>query len=396
MILLLNLHFYVTTVPPEQLHEYNEEAGCRLLDMSDHVTTEYEASSNHASVSDLNIDILYPVRSTQSNVLKSPIDILIEGRTKLSELAGSAVDPDSQQAKKDCNKLMLEIINNTRQIDLELCISLLGGFMEQQDIGISLIKSQKDSIPTIGVAASAGVGVWALFSLDYEQIQPILAQCDGEKLLVKILDYVTSISGVMNDDSEDSASSSTNSYAAKLQFIAHGMAKTVTCNTQYVSYSLERQLVEFCKERSIKGSISLSDLQSKWGTIFKGKTLSLVERRYRPLVGRWLKWALMIHNLREELAKYTVIGVSGLVNSGKSKLINILFGLNVRITTVPMHPPTHTHTHTHTHTPGYLHAHRSLEITSNALCKNRFLLVLLKKIARLCRSCTTWTGVWRD
>ena len=37
----------------------------------------------------------------------------------------------------------------------------------------------------------------------------------------------------------------------------------------------------------------------------------------------------MVHNLREELAKYTAVGVAGLVNSGKSNLVNSLFGIQV-------------------------------------------------------------------
>ena len=107
------------------------------------------------------------------------------------------------------------------------------------------------------------------------------------------------------------------------------MTKTVTCNTQRVSYSLERQLVELCRERNINAETSLSTITGKWSVLFKGYTLSLVHHRCRLLIARWLKWALMIHNLREELAKYTAVGVVGLVNSGKSKLVNTLFGIEV-------------------------------------------------------------------
>ena len=304
------------------LSERNTEAGHRLGEMCDQTSDKYEANNRTLVISDLTIDSLYPVQNTESNVLTSPINILIKGRAKLSQLAVSSVGSNTKQTM-DCNKQMLHTLNGIRQTDLEVCTSLLGGFMEQQDIGIALVKSQKDSTIAFALKAAASVGVWALFSLDYDQIRPILTQCDKEKLLVKIIDFVKNISGV-TDDSNDT------SYAAKLQFMTVGMAKTVTCNTRYISYSLERQLVDLCKERSIDASISLSDLQNKWGALFKGKTLSLVERQHRPLIGRWLKWALMIHNLREELAKYTAIGVTGLVNSGKSKLINTLFGIKVR------------------------------------------------------------------
>ena len=303
------------------LSERNTEAGRRLGEMCEPISDKCKANNCTLVISDLTIDTLYPIQNTESHVLTSPIDILIKGRAKLSQLAVSPVGSNTKQTV-DCNKQMLCTLNGIRQTDLEVCTSLLGGFMEQQDIAIALVKSQKDSTIAFGLKAAASVGVWALFSLDYDQIRPILTQCDKEKLLVKIIDFVKNISGI-TDDSNDT------SYAAKLQFMTVGMAKTVTCNTRYISYSLERQLVDLCKERSIDASISLSDLQNKWGALFKGKTLSLVERQYRPLIGRWLKWALMIHNLREELAKYIAIGVTGLVNSGKSKLINTLFGIKV-------------------------------------------------------------------
>ena len=57
--------------------------------------------------------------------------------------------------------------------------------------------------------------------------------------------------------------------------------------------------------------------------------MSFVALSHRPLIARWLKWALMVHKLREELAKYTAVGVAGLVNSGKSILVNTVFGIKV-------------------------------------------------------------------
>ena len=67
----------------------------------------------------------------------------------------------------------------------------------------------------------------------------------------------------------------------------------------------------------------------QWGKLFEDNILSLVALSHRPLIARWLKWALMVHNLREELARYMAVGVVGLVNSGKSRLVNTLFGIKV-------------------------------------------------------------------
>jgi len=215
---------------------------------------------------------------------------------------------------------MLKNVNEIRQGDLAICTSLLGGFMEQQEIDIPLVKSRSDRSEALSLSGKASVGVWALSSLDYSAIQPILARCHGKQLLVKIENYVKAIFSAKAMASE----ANDNQYAAKLQFIVQGVRKTVTCNTQYISYSLERQLSELCEDRKIDTHFSLDKLAGQWGVLFKDNILSLVAISHRPLIARWLKWALMVHNLREELAKYTAVGVVGLVNSGKSRLVNTL------------------------------------------------------------------------
>ena len=77
-----------------------------------------------------------------------------------------------------------------------------------------------------------------------------------------------------------------------------------------------------CKQYTIDAMVSLDNLLMKWSRLFQGNVLSLVCYADRPLIAIWLKWTLMVHELREALAKYTAIGVVGLVNSGKSKLVN--------------------------------------------------------------------------
>ena len=290
-------------------------------------------------VSGLNIEHLYPISgksSQQSDViLKSPLDILADGRKVLASLAtraqfqfqaGATSLPEMKLKETThlLNRKMLEAVNNIRNNDLATCEALLGGFMEQQEVIIPLVKSRKAGVSTaLQLSAAATVGVWALFSLNYSDIQPILSKCHGDQLLVKIHDYVKTILGPQSVAPDDAP------YAAKLQFMVQGMTKTVTCNSQYIAYSLERQLVNLCKECEIDTSISHDSLTTRWGKLFKGTTFSLVALSHRPLIARWLKWALMVHNLREELAKYTAVGVAGLVNSGKSVLVNTLFGINV-------------------------------------------------------------------
>ena len=295
---------------------------------------------NYANIliCETSIEHLYHIsshsESQQQSLFKSPLDILREGKSTLTRLAKELIDAKEKQTSKVCNVVMLKKVNKIRAFDLAICTALLGGFMEQQKVKIPLVKSRLDQSLVFAVKGPASVGVWALSSLKYEDIHPILSRCRGEQLLVSIERYIKSISKSI---STQQVGSKDEQYAAKLQFIVQGLTKTVTYNSQYVSYSLERQLVEICKERSIDSETSLDELNKKWGGFFKENILSLVARTHRSLVARWLKWALMVHSLREKLAEYTAVGVVGLVNSGKSRLVSSLFKIPVSSAIIHVH-----------------------------------------------------------
>ena len=325
--------FGVTTVKREELEFINPPAGSDTISkyltmLQTEMVMEGDKQCGISKlICGLDIDVLYPIshgkEHQETSSLKSPLAILSNGRKKLSTFLSKA-KPSQKLGVRTMlkyNQRMLETVNQIRKKEVATCTTLLGAFMQQEEIVIVLGHSRRDISPAFGISATASVGIWALFSLDYAHVQPILAKCKGNQLLVKIEDYIKAqLSGDIPEDSR---------YAAKLQFIVQGMKKTVTCNSQYISYSLERQLKELCRMRKIQSSIPVDTLLKKWGGFFKENILSLVEERSRPLIARWLKWALMIHNLREELAKYTAIGVVGLVNSGKSKLVNTLFDIQV-------------------------------------------------------------------
>ncbi len=227
----------------------------------------------------LNISSLYCVSNEQ---LKSPIETLQLGKEKLaslSEFTSASSSTENPLMKLD-NSLMLETVNDIRQKELAICTSLLAGFMEQHEIAIPLMKSEKDHSKALELSARASVGVWALSSLDFEHIQPILKQCRGEQLLVKIEDY---IKGIIVEAKAMSPSPDDTQYAAKLQFIVQGAKKTVTCNSRYISYSLERQLADLCSERRITEEIPLEKLLSLWEQFFEKNILSLVAKSHRPL-----------------------------------------------------------------------------------------------------------------
>ena len=266
------------------------------------VVDEHEEAEKQGNVinavSGLNIEEVYPIthkhahaqmHMNKSDQLQCPLDILRSGKMKLSSLAKKAqsiqagaqsVPPATQSSQKRLdNTAMLKTVNDIRRKDLAICTALLGGFMEQQEIDIPLVRSRRDRSEAFSLHGAASVGVWALSSLNYDEIQPIFAQWQGNQLLVKIEEYVKAIFSAKSMEADDDR------YAAKLQFIVQGMTKTVSCNSQYISYSLERQLFELCDDK-IDLSMPLDKLVAQWGGLFKKNILSLVALSHRPLIAR--------------------------------------------------------------------------------------------------------------
>ena len=279
---------------------------------------------------DRNIEHLYPVSTHRRHTvyaatLKSPLEVLCNAREKIASfLKDSQEDIDSSaQSTQSSNEQMLALVREISDHNLRICAALLGAFMEQQ-IRIPLIKTEMDTASLLSEKSSpVAMGVWALFSVSYEELVAKLITLKGNPLFVEIAGY---ISGVLSDNNLQKPSKKTNNYNGKLQFLLQGIKKTVSCSSQYISYSLEHQL---CSNLKFEKSTPVNTLIKDWDKIFKEDALSLVAKSHRPLIARWLKWAVLIHDLREALAKYTCIGVIGLVNSGKSQLVSKLFGVEV-------------------------------------------------------------------
>jgi hypothetical protein len=283
-------------------------------------------------ICDHSIEHLYPVSTHRRHTLyavtlQSPLEVLRSAREKIASfLKDSQEDMDSSaQSTQSSNEQMLALVREIKEDNLRICAALLGAFMEQQ-IRIPLIKSEDlDTANLLSEKSSpVAMGVWALFSVSYEELVAKLTLLKGNPLFVEIAGY---ISGVLSSDFKK-PSRKTSNYNGKLQFLLQGIKKkkTVSCSGQYISYSLEHQL---CQNLKFEKSTSVKTLIRDWDKIFKEDALSLVARSHRPLIARWLKWAVLIHDLREALAKYTCIGVIGLVNSGKSQLVSKLFGVEV-------------------------------------------------------------------
>ena len=302
------------------------------------------------AISSLDLSFVYNIQSKPDSdtafSLKPPLNILIEGRKKLSVLSKQALKTSAHEASSDIplrlshlyNSRMLEIVNKFRTEEVRVSCLLLGAFMEEQ-VKVPLMKTSLDTAKALNVALSvAAVGVWAIFSLALGDLQAVIDSIPSRSLLVEVTDYIKGMfksAGKIADPN----------YAGKLQFMVQGMKETVSCNSHYVSYSLERQLIELCKKLNIDESTPLDTLVGDWDKIFKDDILSMVVFTHRSLIARWLKWALMVHHLREELARYTAVGVVGLVNSGKSLLVSTLFDIDVSIMMKSLHSTDSSHSY---------------------------------------------------
>ena len=284
-------------------------------------------------ICNMNINEIYPAGNASANdksqKLKPPIEVLVSAKQKLSSLQAKAEkdilaslhDEDNvNEIKKLHNEEMIQLIDDIIKNDLEICVSLLGAFMQQQ-IQVPFINSPKETAHILQTTqAPSSVGVWALFSLNMLDFERMMKSRQGIALIVEVRNYIQGILRKRDEEYKDDRR-----YAGKLQFLMQGMVSSVGCNTSYISYSLERQLHDLCNHFNITYETGVEDLVRDWDKKFKGSVLFHVMQHYRPLLARWLIWSLSVHQLREQLASHTTVGVIGLSNSGKSTLVSSLF-----------------------------------------------------------------------
>ena len=296
----------------------------RLLCIAERISQ----SGNSKLICGRNISEAYPISSDMHNKGLTPLPVILrEAREELAKLSDEHKDSDqSVGAIATGNNKMLETVNTLIENDLDPCVAMLGGFMEQQ-IRIPLVNNAKDTAEAFASADTAGaVGVWALFALQRKDILNILSSRRQQMLVIQITKF---IQGVLKNNERKDLDEDLSSYDAKLQFLLQGMNKTVTCSSHYISYSLERELVGLCEQFNITTKTKVAAVISNWNTNFSTTALALVPVSHRPLLACWMIWALNIYRLREGLAKYTTVGVIGLVNCGKSTLVKEVFKMEV-------------------------------------------------------------------
>ena len=315
----------------------------KMRDIVDQKCRQSARSGTLKVISDLNIEEFYPANipssDTKCNTLKPPIAVLASAKKKLSHLQTKAAEEilssledgeDSiNKIKKLHNEEMIQLMDDILGKELLICTSLLAAFMEQQ-IQVPLINSPQETAHILQTTQTpSSVGVWALFSLDMLNLQEMLRSEKGIALIIEVQNY---IQGILSKRDDDLYFKNDSRYAGKLQFLMQGMeSTTVSCNTSYISYSLERQLHDLCDRFKITPKTRVNKLVTEWDNKFKDSVLFHVMQPFRPLLARWLIWSLNIHQLREELASHTTVGIVGLSNSGKSSLVSSLFKQKVLI-----------------------------------------------------------------
>ena len=256
-----------------------------------------------------------------------PHKFLISTMEKLDEIA--SLDPSTASSAGahalGANEQLLDVAKDVEFF--AFCLgNILTSFMSTQ-VPIPLSRSPEYTARALENTEVA-VGVWYLIGLKFVDIKCIV---EDKQLVIDVASYLGKFFGKKE--------SAMKGLRSKAQFICQALAKTscVSCSAQYVSYSLERQLNELCSECGITVSTPVEEICLKWDEFFKERILSFIPKPYHSLVARWIRWMLTIYELREALASYTTIATIGLLNSGKSTLVNSLFGQKVRVSYCKCH-----------------------------------------------------------
>jgi len=176
------------------------------------------------------------------------------------------------------------------------------------------------------------VSLWKISKLHVQLLPSFIKYCvqlikEGEEMSDEKI-----IKPVINDVQQKLYEKSTlvvDSYVSRLQLLTAGVGNAFCLSEPCKEYFLEAQLMRDCQQLTITRATPTETIVSNWDKLFKQTILFSVAKSFRPLIARWIRWSLMIHNLRHELAKFTAVGVVGLVNSGKSQLVNKLFQIKV-------------------------------------------------------------------
>ena len=269
--------------------------------------SEVEAVSNKSAADLYNLahPMCISASKQESRNLKSPITVIVDARKALNQSNdGSALQ------ETDFYEKTLKVLHNARFVQIDLCINILCGFI-------------------------------------YQHVQVPFTEVNPMNIWKRLLYLVAPYSDVFKKDSDfwtsmlkrcqraiaKGSEVAERTYNGKLKFLVTNIDPEAKAQTTPAAseYTLEKKLKELCSSRGIVVETSVDQMIHAWETHFKDCHMASVVPSHRALISRWIKWSLMIHELRLTLENHITIAIPGLVNSGKTQLIRSLFGFNVRI-----------------------------------------------------------------
>ena len=264
-----------------------------------------------------------------------PVQAVKIMREKVECIAARQEDQYSRSSQNSsqtpCNKAFLEVAEEASLY--ALCIaSILDSFMSMQ-VQVPFVRTCKataEALDRAGNTEESSGDTWGLVGWNHIVSQmgvTKLGSPEMKPLMVNVSNYL----GRYLDCHDEIDCMG---YSSKVHFVCSTMSNAVSYSQRFISYSLELQLKALCEERGITASTPIMEIRRSWGKYFKDTALSQVASRSHPIIARWIKWMLITHQLREKMAERTTLGIIGLMNSGKSHLLNCLFQTKVSTTYV--------------------------------------------------------------
>ena len=253
-----------------------------------------------------------------ARTLKSPISVLIEGRQVLHPIPKkdiSTTPHKSDTTRPRTYDETMKVLDNARGGQIDLSTGVLCGFMYQH----VRVPFTEFNPMTFWKSLRHHIAPYSdVFKNDSEFWTSILKRCQRA---------ITKGSQVAE-----------RTYDAKLKFLVNNIdpetkGHTTPTASEHSMYTFEKKLKELCLERGITKDKPIDRIVHAWKVHFEHENcpMAKVATTHRSLISRWIKWSLMIHELRLTLEKHITIAIPGLVNSGKTQLIRSLFGLDVSV-----------------------------------------------------------------
>ena len=259
-----------------------------------------------------------------------PLQTIESIREKVKCIAARQVERCSRVSKgpaqSPCNKDYLEAAREA-SVYATCIASILDSFMSMQ-VQVPFVRTTKATAKALDQASNVEEGggdIWGLVGWKHimSQMGPTkLGSREMKPLMVNVSNYLGRYLGCQEE--LDSMG-----YSSKVHFICRTMSNAVSYSRRFISYSLEMQLKALCHERGITAATTMAEIRRRWDEFFKDTALCQVAPSSQPIIARWIKWMLITHQLRENMAKRTTLGIVGLMNSGKSHLLNFLFQTKV-------------------------------------------------------------------